>query len=166
MAATAQTWTCPRENVRRLLRETREERAAGRYVDRADIQAHVREMLAHRALPQITPDTVRVGQAATYVQWTDSYACEVVAVSPSGRKITVREMNATLDPTWHPEVTPGGFVGHCHNQDGQRWKLERDPNGVVRVAHWRAKRRCWMVGGCKVWVHAAGEGQRFHDYNF
>jgi hypothetical protein len=170
MTTATPTWTYPRENVRRVIADVREDRAKGTgAADPAAYAAHVKDAIARRALPEIRPDTVRVGQAATFCLWTDSHACEVVAVSPSGRKVTVREMKATIDPAFKPEFIPGGFVGHVPNQDDQRWTLESDPAGATHVAHWSDKRKRYEVGGrggCRVYVHAAGEGHEFHDYNF
>ncbi len=37
-----------------------------------------------------------VGDGATYTLWTDSYACTVVAVSPSGKQVTLQRDKATI----------------------------------------------------------------------
>jgi len=106
------------------------------------------------------PNQFKVGDGATMHIGSDANVWTVIAVSPSGKTITIQGDKATLDPTWKPDFHPGGFVGHVSNNHEQRWITERDENGPVRQA--RLTKRGWSANGMPV-----TKGRRyFHDYNF
>lgn len=104
-----------------------------------------------------------IGTGATFIGWSDRAAYHVVAISASRRTLTLARATAKLDPTWKPIVAPGGFVGHCLNNNEQRWLIEENPNGdrvTVRLhknGQWRA------ANGNR---YSIGEAREFHDYNF
>lgn len=94
----------------------------------------------------------------------------MVWVSKNGRQVEVRRDTAILDPNFKPEIIPGGFVGHCINQNEQSYTYEENLNGQVS----RFSLRKWR--GLYVWTAkgtAPGGRQelskgrkKFHDYNF
>jgi len=93
--------------------------------------------------------------------WSDVHPFEIIRVV-SNKTIEVRAMIAELDEDFKPEIIPGGFLGHCTNQDKQTYKYKSCPEGqVLRVRL-----------GKKGWKSAMGkhvlsiEPRKFHDYNF
>jgi hypothetical protein len=68
---------------------------------------------------------------------------------------------AVLDG-WKPKIVPGGFAGHCVNNDAQRYRYAPDPNGAVHTARLRKDGSYRTSSGERV---IAGRSQ-FHDYNF
>src|SRR5512146_212575 len=89
--------------------------------------------------------TFEVGDGATYRLYTDSYACTVIAVSKSGKTITLQRDKATLNPSFKPDFHPGGFAGHVSNQYEQSYTYERDPHGEIKTA--RLGKFGWRIGG-------------------
>ncbi len=108
------------------------------------------------------PEPGKDGLYANQLGYSDVYPFEVVRVV-SAQCVEVRELEAVLDPSFQPEIIPGGFAGHCVNQDRQRWIYSSNPaNRVVRIRK-----------GVKGWKSAQGnrfvialEPRKFHDYNF
>jgi len=106
------------------------------------------------------PHQFKVGDGATIHLYTDAHAWTVISVSESGKTITIQGDNAELDPTWKPEMHPGGFSAHCSNNYSQRWICTPNPNGPIRKA--RLTKRGWSANGQSV-----TKGRHpFHDYNF
>lgn len=102
-----------------------------------------------------------VGMGATLHGWSDSDPYEVVAVSKSGKQITLRAMHAKRDESVTLEWVAGGFAGHCINQRDQRWILSSDPEGKTIKA--RLTKKGWSANGARV---SLGEAHKFYDYNF
>ena len=80
-----------------------------------------------------------LGGAATYTVWTDSYACTVEKISPSGKTVWLRRDKAVLlngansDAEDKLHFEPGGFSGHTSGT--QRYRYENDPDGeLIKVS--------------------------------
>jgi len=103
----------------------------------------------------------RVGDGSTICRFSDRTACTVVRVSPSGKTLYLQPDTATLDG-WKPEIIPGGFSGHCVNNDEQRYTYETNPNAPLHRAtrrkdgRFRTSHRESVIPG----------RNHFHDYNF
>lgn len=106
------------------------------------------------------PNGFKVGDGATLHYVTDAHAYTVIAVSPSGKTITMQQDKATLDPTWKPETIVGGFLGHTVNNADQRWVYEPNPDG--RIIKARLTSTGWSHLGQKV----TKDRHEFYDYNF
>ncbi len=104
----------------------------------------------------------QIGMGATVYGYSDTYAYEIVEISESGKTITLREMRAERDPTWTPNVIPGGFAGHCVNNREQRWTLTPNPEGRTTKARLTKGGR-YTIGGRAIGV---GQASMFYDYNF
>lgn len=93
--------------------------------------------------------------------WSDVYPFEIIRVV-SPKTIEVRAMSAELDEEFKPEIIPGGFSGHCVNQNKQTYGYKSCPDGqVLRV---RLGKRGWKSTMGK---HVLSEQPRkFYDYNF
>jgi hypothetical protein len=153
----------PRENLRSDIKWIREQRAAGKPMNTF---LRFAESFRHRQDAAITPTTVRAGMGATRCGWTDTHACEVVAVSKTGTRITLRRMKATIDKSkWAPDFHRGGFVGHVSNDHDQVYILEQDETAATFVATWSLKKGKYTSGSYRVYVslHAGAE---FYDNNF
>ena len=100
---------------------------------------------------------------ANLICYSDVFPFEVLAVSKSGKQITVRAMRAERDPSWKPEIIPGGFLGHCVNQADQRWIITPNEGGEPMKAHKRADGYFWSAFG-KHRIEA--QPRAFYDYNF
>jgi len=108
-------------------------------------------------------NNVKVGDGATLEMWSDKHAYTIVEISASGKTLTLQRDKATLDKNWKPEIHPGGFAGHCSNQDSQQYTYEQDPNGKLIKARFSQSRKCWKYHSETVRV---GVRHEYYDYNF
>jgi hypothetical protein len=100
---------------------------------------------------------------ANLISYSDVAPYEVLSISKSGKQITVRAMRAERDPSWKPEIVPGGFLGHYVNQSEQRWIISTDEDREPMKAHKRADGYFWSAFG-KHRIEA--QPRAFYDYNF
>ena len=93
--------------------------------------------------------------------WSDVEPFEIVRVI-SDKTIVIKKMIAETDENWKPEIIPGGFAGHCVNQNEQKWSYKSAPDAIEIKARL----------GKKGWKSAYGkhvlstEPRKFYDYNF
>jgi hypothetical protein len=148
--------------------------------DRVITDAHVVQTFETAEEAQATIDELPVGRCgATYNNkyvyevepihysycnmhgWSDVYPFEIIRVV-SNKTIEVRAMIAELDEDFKPEIIPGGFSGHCVNQNKQTYKYRSCPEGQVMKVRL----------GKKGWKSAMGkhvlstQPRKFYDYNF
>ena len=95
--------------------------------------------------------------------YSDVHPYEVLAISKSGKQITIRAMKAERDPAWQPDFDIGGFSAHCSNQSDQRWMIESDSDGHTMKAHKRADGDFWGAYGRH---RIDAKPRRFYDYHF
>lgn len=115
-----------------------------------------------------------VGDGLTVSLWTDAHAYTII--KKTATTMTLRRDKATLDPSFKPEIIPGGFSGHCANQQDQTYSYESDPQGEVIKVSLRVwsdtegnERRLWKKAGVGIREQGGNVsvGRReFHDYNF
>jgi hypothetical protein len=102
----------------------------------------------------------QVGKFANLGLHTDIRPFEIVAVK-SRCTIMVREMDAEqLDKA---AIVPGGFCGHCTNQDTIRWNITSNPTRPVVSARLRKDGDFHSIYGAHT-VHTAPV--KFYDFNF
>ena len=80
----------------------------------------------------------------------------------SDKTIEIREMDAILNSDFKPDIEEGGFVGHCTNQNEQKYAYQSDNNApIVRC---RLTKKGWksVYGTHK----PSDRPKRFYDYNF
>lgn len=100
---------------------------------------------------------------ANHAAYSDVNPFEVVR-KVSDKTLEIRSMKSVLDPDWKPEITPGGFAGHCSNSRSQKWIITSDSEGkVVRIrlrknGHWK------NAGGSRFVL--CDHPVKYHDYNF
>lgn len=95
--------------------------------------------------------------------YSDTTPYEIIAVSPSGKQLTLRAMKCEKAASWNPEFHVGGFVANCSNQNDQKWGITADENGHVIKANKRKDGRFWTAYG-KASIEP--QPRRFYDYNF
>ena len=109
----------------------------------------------------LTPASIQVGDGVTVNLWSDRYAATVIKVTKSS--VTARRDKATLNPDFKPEWIPGGFAGHCTNQDEQTYSYEPDENGMEYTFRWSRKYQRYGQPGNLTLSKGRHE---FYDYNF
>ena len=102
-----------------------------------------------------------IGQGATICHWSDRTACTIIAVSKSGKTISLQADHGELDE-WKPQMIPGGFAAHCANNHEQRYRYRHKPDAPIWEARLRKSGAYRTVNGERV---VPGRHQ-FHDYNF
>ena len=127
----------------------------------ADILQELEEEIRQYDEFHLTPANAKVGDGATVYLYSDSHAGTIVKVTK--RSVTVRRDKATLDPNFKPEIIPGGFCGHCTNQNEQSYTYEPDENGALTTVYWSKKHNQYGLPGNL----QLGKGRHeFYDYNF
>jgi len=100
---------------------------------------------------------------ANYIQFSDVDPYEVVRVI-SSKCIEVREMDATQDPSYKPEVIPGGFAGVVVNSGSQKWIIT--PNPKNRIERIRLHKDGRWYGAGKTRFALADQPRKYYDFNF
>lgn len=103
----------------------------------------------------------KVGMGVTELYWTDREPFEVVAVAPDGTWCDIRPMKATPDPNWKRDFTPGGFVGHTHNDHELKYVYESMPGASTKRI-----RLCKGGWARKTMRYRMGRAIKFYDSNF
>lgn len=99
------------------------------------------------------------GKYFTEYGYSQSYPW--VEVSRTEKTATLARVVVTADPDWKPEITSGGFCGHCTNQSDQTWMFKGiDVTDMVTI---RRTKLGWSRKGVKFREDQAIE---FYDYNF
>jgi hypothetical protein len=106
-----------------------------------------------------------VGDQAHYRIGTDAFPVTVIKVTRT--TVHAQEDHADRDHSWKPNIVPGGFAGHCDNQDEQRWIITRNTEGQVRFFTLRKSGR-WLQTGSNESNHCVlRKGwKRFYDFNY
>jgi hypothetical protein len=97
-----------------------------------------------------------LGDGATYTVWTDSFACTVIAVSATGKVVTLQRDKAT-------RVDSNGI------SEAQEYVYEPDPDGETFRVSLRSNGQWKLVGQStkEPGGHAhMGVRRRYHDYSF
>lgn len=102
-------------------------------------------------------------QYANHIMYTDVEPFEVIEVKTPG-KMVIREMDATLDPTWKREFYPGGFFGHTANDRSQRWFYASNPANRTVVIRKHKDGRWYDKHGGR--YSLADAPYKFYDHNF
>lgn len=103
--------------------------------------------------------TPKVGDPATYILWTDRYACTVVEVKRNGKELVLQRDKATR-------------VRGSDWSEPQVYTFERDPEGdLFRVSRRKSinGKYIWVQVGCKPGtgcVATVGTRQEYRDPHF
>lgn len=136
--------------------------------------ARLRLRAVSGSCPVVTKEEVRevvvvpeVGMGATICGHTNKMAGTIIRVTE--KRMDVQRDKAIINPNWKPLVQLGGFVGHCINQDEQKYTYERDTQGEVFHCSLRttdAGKSYWKLCGSKRSMVKVGVREEFYDYNF
>lgn len=118
-------------------------------------------------------EIMRVGDGMTVTGYSDNKACTVIAVSRSGKTVTLQRDKATLlngFKSGEPDalvMTPGGFAGHTEGV--QRYDYEADPDGERFKVTYRESLGGYKRAGIR--PHERGGSafrgrNEYYDYNF
>lgn len=99
------------------------------------------------------------GNYFTEIGYSQSYPW--VEIKRTAKTVTVAKVLVLPDPEWKPEISPGGFAGHCHNQHLQTWLYGGVQKDRTRIL--RATRLGWSHKGVRF---VEGTAREFYDYNF
>lgn len=93
--------------------------------------------------------------------YSDVEPFEIIRII-SDQTIEIRPMKCEKDPTWNPEIIPGGFAGHCVNQSEQRWIITSCPDAETFRIRKKKNGKWGKDGRWKLSDHP----RKFYDYNF
>ena len=105
----------------------------------------------------------QVGDQAHITLWTATRPYTVI--ERKGKRIKLQEANATLDPTWKPEIIAGGFAGHCTNNREQRWIITENPDGEITEGYLGKDNQWYEKGSDRRTIISQGY-VKFYDYNY
>ena len=100
-------------------------------------------------------------QYANLIGYSDVKPFEIIAQTKT--TITIRDMDAVIDPDWKPVFHVGGFAAHCSNQHEQKWIITSKPDGFTMKAHLRNDGKYHSAYGKHM---ISDEPECFYDYNF
>lgn len=96
------------------------------------------------------------------IGYSQAYPWVLIKTSPSGKTLTLQEVETKADPDWKPEFYAGGFAGHCHNQSKQTWLYAGLSSRTTTIR--KDKKGRWVRKGVRF---AESENPLyFYDYNF
>jgi hypothetical protein len=105
------------------------------------------------------------GEYLTETLYSDTSAWKVIGRTAT--TLTLQEVEVAQDPEWTPNIIPGGFAGHCTNQNEQTWLYAGlSPNTcTVRLvkSKYHGSDKLW---GSKGRTFIANGARRKYDYNF
>ena len=84
-----------------------------------------------------------------------------VEIRRTEKTVTLAKVNVVKDPDWKPEIHPGGFAGHCSNQQSQTWLFDGIDHENTRTI--RLTKKGWAFKGT---TFREGVAREFYDYNF
>lgn len=91
-----------------------------------------------------------IGMHCTVMHYSDRSPAEVIAISPSGKTLQVRELSA--------KRTDKNGMSEC-----QSYEYATDPEGTVRT--FRLTKRGWRGPGGGPGL-ALGRAEKYHDFSF
>jgi hypothetical protein len=100
---------------------------------------------------------------ANCLGYTDVHPFEIIC-RINDVTIEIREMDAERNPSWKPIHVPGGFAGHCINQNDQKWIIKPNfENPIIRIRC--NKKGKWMDANKNEYI-LSNEPRKFYDFNF
>ncbi len=95
---------------------------------------------------------------------TDLFPFETIGTR--GKTIVeIRTLSSELDPSFKPIIEPGGFCGHCKNQDEQLWIYRSVPEAPTVDIRWSNAQKGWYDKHGNEYLPRT-RPDRYRDYNF
>lgn len=112
-------------------------------------------------------DVIRpqVGMGVTISLYSDRYTYTIIAISSSGKQLTLQRDKVILNKDFKPDFHVGGFVGHVSNQEDQSYTYERDLEGEKVIAR-MSKSGVFYARKISTKPIALNVRREFYDYNF
>jgi hypothetical protein len=105
------------------------------------------------------------GEYLTETLYSDTEAWKVVGRTAT--TLQLQRVEVERDPAWQPNIVPGGFAGHCTNQNEQTWLYAglAESECTVRLVKspYNSREKMWGSKGRRFIANGA---RRKHDYNF
>lgn len=101
-----------------------------------------------------------IGQTVTVSFHSDRRVYDIIAISASTKKLTIRERTPIL--VENPEFAIGGFGGNVTKQ--AVWKTESNENGGIETLNWSDKKQNYFL--YKNCLARLDSDSYFYDYNF
>jgi len=101
-----------------------------------------------------------IGQTVTVYFYSDRKVYDIIAISKSTKKLTIRERTAIL--VEKPEFAIGGFGGTVTKR--AIWKTESDEHGAIETLNWSEKMQNYFLH--KRCIARLDVDAYFYDYNF
>jgi hypothetical protein len=101
-------------------------------------------------------------QYANHIGYSDINPYEVIR-KISDKTLEIRSMNAERDPSWKPDIVPGGFCANYRNQDQQKWIITRSEDSQTVLI--RLGKRGWKDRDGRRFS-LSDKPCKFYDYNF
>lgn len=96
--------------------------------------------------------------------WTDVHPYELIGTRANTIAV-IRPMKVTENPNWKPEINIGGFVGHCSNQNEQKWKYSSIEGADEIEVRWSKVKKGWFDKHGNRYTNE-GKPEYYYDYNF
>jgi hypothetical protein len=107
-----------------------------------------------------------IGDRVNVSGYSDTNPATIIAVSKSGKVVTVR-MDRAEKGDWQPNWVAGGFAGTMINQSQQEWNIFEDPNGHTRKFSLRNSGNWVEVGsGMRDGARLKQGWAKYYDFNF
>ena len=107
----------------------------------------------------------QIGDKAAVYYYSDVHPCTVI--KRTKKFVTVQMDDYKLNKDSKPEITPGGFAGHCSNQRELKYDITRNENGGTMKFGLRQNGVWCQCGAHHSNPTSLGKGWRAkYDYNF
>ena len=87
----------------------------------------------------------------------------------SEKSIEIQPMNAEFDKSTNLEFSVGGFAGHCHNPEDQKWIYTEDSDAPTATYTLRKDGKWRQKGVSSQWYNGQRVSEaprKYYDYNF
>ena len=105
----------------------------------------------------------KVGDQAAVYYYSDVHPCTVI--KRTKKFVTVQMDNYKLNKEIRPNIIPGGFAGHCTNNQDQKWIITANPSGIITEGYLGNDNEWYEKGSNRRTIISQG-WVKFHDYNF
>jgi len=107
---------------------------------------------------------MKVGDCITEHMYSDAHSYTITRVMPSHVMAVRNKEQIDLD-NWKPDISPGGFAGHCNNQCSQKWIIE-GPHEGAEPERFTVDRKSGFLKKHSKYPNVSEGAHPFYDYNF